>query len=296
MSVSAEMSVFVRVAELGSFARAAEDLEMTPSALSKLVTRLEDRLGVRLMTRTTRRLALTPEGELYLARAREVLALIERAEADVAASRAAPKGHLRVNTGSAVAARLATEAIPEFLALYPEISLDLTVTDRLIDLVADNVDVVLRAGAPGGSDLVARKITDLHRVICAAPAYLARHGTPRTPADLLAHNCLTLSNPSRINVWPFAAADGINRLEVTGSFSSDNAALLFEMGLNGTGIIRLADFVVGRALRDGRLMPLLADSHVSEPVPLWAVMAPGRHRAPRVRAFVDFVAERLRTP
>lgn len=296
MTTSTEMAAFVRVAELGSFARAAEDLEMTPSALSKLVTRLEDRLGVRLMTRTTRRLALTPEGETYLVRAREVLALIERAEAEVTASRTAPKGHLRVNTGSAVAARLANEAIPEFLALYPEVSLDLTVTDRLIDVVAENVDVVLRAGSPGSGDLVVRKITDLHRVICASPDYLAREGTPRIPADLLNHNCLTLSHPARINVWPFATPDGINRLEVSGTFSSDNATLLMEMGVNGTGIIRLADFVVGRALREGWLVPLLEDCHVSEPVPLWAVMAPGRHRAPRVRAFVDFVAERLREP
>jgi DNA-binding transcriptional LysR family regulator len=294
MAATNEMSAFARIIDLGSFARAAEDLRVTPSALSKLVSRLEDRLGVRLINRTTRRLALTAEGEIYLARARDVLALVESAEAEVSASRKAPKGHLRINTGTAMANRISEQAIPEFLARYPEISIELTVADRIIDPVAENVDVVLRTGELADSALVARKLTDLHRIICAAPAYLERHGTPKTPAELLVHNCLTLSSQARFNAWPFSTGDGVNRLHVTGNFSSDNVGILLRMALQGQGIIRLANFVLGRSIREGLLVALLPDVHMSEPVPLWALMPPGRHRAPRVQAFVEFMAERLK--
>jgi DNA-binding transcriptional LysR family regulator len=293
MAASDEMSAFARIVDLGSFARAADDLRVTPSALSKLVSRLEDRLGVRLLNRTTRRLALTAEGDIYLARVRDILSLVESAEAEVTASRKAPKGHLRVNTGTAIANRISEQAIPDFLARYPEISIDLTVADRIIDPVAENVDLVLRTGELADSVLVARKLADLHRIICAAPAYLERHGTPKTPAELLDHNCLTLSSQARFNAWPFSTGEGVNRLQVTGNFSSDNVSVLLRMALQGQGIIRLANFVVGRPIREGLLVALLNDAHMSEPVPLWALMPTGRHRAPRVQAFVEFMADRL---
>jgi len=293
MTASDDMSAFARIVDLGSFARAAEDLQVAPSALSKRVSRLEDRLGVRLLNRTTRRLALTAEGEIYLARARDILALVESAEAEVTASRGAPKGHLRVNTGAAIASRMAEREIPEFLSRFPEISVDLTVSDRIIDPMAENVDVVLRTGELADSALVARKISRIRRIICASPAYLEKYGTPKTPADLLGHNCLTLSSPARLNVWPFMAGDGVNRLQVSGNFSSDNVDILLRMAVKGQGVIRLADFLVGQSVRDGLLVQILADAHLSEPVPVWALMPPGHHRAPRVRAFVDFMAGRL---
>lgn len=288
-----EMSAFCRIVDLGSFARAADDLRVTPSALSKLMTRLEDRLGVRLLNRTTRRLALTAEGDIYLARAREVLALIDNAEAEVAASRKMPKGHMRINTGAAIAARISERSLPDFLALYPEISIELTVADRIIDPVAENVDLVLRSGQLVDSTLVARKLADYRRVICASRSYLDAHGTPQSPAELLDHNCLTLAGPGSFNAWPFATGDGVNRLQVSGNFSSDNVSILMRMALQGQGIIRLANFALGQTIRDGSLVELLADTHISEPVPLWALMPPGRHRAPRVRAFLEFMTERL---
>ncbi len=293
MAALNEMSAFCRIVDLGSFARAAEDLRVTPSALSKLMSRLEDRLGVRLLNRTTRRLSLTAEGDIYLARAREVLVLVDSAEAEVSASRRKPKGHMRINTGAAIATRITEQAMPEFLALYPEITIDLSVADRIIDPIAENVDLVLRTGTLADSTLVARKIADYRRVICAAPSYLDKHGTPKRPADLLGHNCLTLSSLGAFNAWPFAAGDGVNRLQVSGNFSSDNLSIVLRMALQGQGIIRLANFALIEALRDGSLVEILADSHMSEPVPLWALMPPGRHRAPRVRAFVDFMSERL---
>jgi DNA-binding transcriptional LysR family regulator len=294
MASSDEMVAFARIVDNGSFAKAAQDLRVTPSALSKLVSRLEDRLGARLLTRTTRRLALTPEGEIYLARAREVLALIESAEADVSSSRASPRGLLRINTGTAVAKRLVETAIADFLSKYPGVSVELDVADRIVDPVAENVDVALRTGPVAHSALVIRKLADFSRIICAAPSYLEKHGTPGIPADLHRHNCLTLSGRNSLNAWPFAAGEGINRLQVSGNFSSDSVSMLLEMALQGQGIVRLANFVLARPIREGLLIPLLTDTHMSEPVPLWAVMPPGRHRAPRVQAFIDFIADRLK--
>ena len=291
-SASAEMNAFVRVAERGSFAAAAEDLSLTPSALSKLVTRIEDRLGVRLLTRTTRKLALTAEGELFVARSREILASIEAAEAEVTAASERPRGHLRVSVGTAIAKQILGPSLPVFLDRYPDISIELHVSDRQADLVAEQIDVAIRSGALGDSTLVARKLGEARRVICASPTYLRKHGSPAVPADLLQHNCLTLPGPAWSR-WPFHTHEGINRLEVSGSFTSDNAALLLDVAVAGLGIARLADFMVGRAMQRGDLVPLLVDSHVPDPFPMHALTVPGRHRAPRIKAFVDFVAEQL---
>src|SRR5215211_5362763 len=175
---------FVRVIERGSFAAAADDLGITPSALSKLVTRIEDRLGVRLLTRTTRRLALTAEGELFVARSRDILASIEAAEAEVTAASRLPRGHLRISVGTAIAKQILGPALPVFLARYADITVELHVSDRQIDLVAEQVDVAIRSGALGDSTLVARKIAEATRVICASPLYLKKHGSPLVPADL----------------------------------------------------------------------------------------------------------------
>jgi DNA-binding transcriptional LysR family regulator len=286
---SAEMNAFVRVIERGSFAAAAADLGITPSALSKLVTRIEDRLGVSLLTRTTRRLALTAEGEVFVARSRDILASIEAAEAEVTAASRLPRGHLRVSVGTAIAKLILCPALPVFLGRYPDITVELNVSDHQVDLVAEQVDVAIRSGALGDSTLMARKITEAKRLICASPLYLEKHGSPRVPADLLQHNCLTLPGPAW-SQWPFHTHEGINRLAVSGSFTSDNADLLLDMAVAGLGIARLADFMVTRAVRQGTLVPLLLDGQMPESFPIHALTVPGRHRAPRIKAFVDFVA------
>jgi DNA-binding transcriptional LysR family regulator len=291
-AASAEMNAFVRVVERGSFAGAATDLGLTPSALSKLVTRIEDRLGVRLLTRTTRRLALTAEGELFVARSRDILASIEAAEAEVTAASRLPRGHLKISVGTAIARQILGPALPVFLGRYPDITIEIDVSDHQVDLVAEQVDVAVRSGVLGDSSLVARKIGDATRVICASPLYLETRGSPRVPADLLAHNCLTLPGPAWSR-WPFHTHEGINRLAVSGTFTSDNADLLLDMALAGLGIARLADFMVGRALRQGTLVALLQDSHMTDSFPIHALTVPGRHRAPRIKAFIDFVAEQF---
>ncbi len=289
-----EMAAFLRVVERGGFAPAAGDLGLTPSALSKLVARLEARLGVKLLTRTTRRLAPTPEGEAYAARARDILALIEAAEAEAMAGGARPRGHLRVNTGTAFARHRLVPILPGFFARYPEITLDLGVTDRRVDMVAEQADVLLRVGSLDDSGLIARKLADGRRVICAAPAYLARRGTPARPEDLLQHDCLVVHGLARLPAWPFRdGKGGVRTLTVRGRAATDSAEAVRGMALAGLGIIRVAAFFVAQDIRLGRLVPLLEADHVSEEVPLWAVVAPGRQRMPRVRAFIDFVAEQV---
>jgi len=290
MGQSDEMAAFLRIVDRGGFAAAARGSPLTPSALSKLVQRLEGRLGVRLLTRTTRRIALTPEGETYAARARDILALIEAAEAEVTAGRGRPRGHLRVNTGTAYARHRLIPILPAFFERYPEITLDLVVTDRRVDLMEDGADVVLRTGALEDSSLVARKIADGCRVICAAPSYLARRGVPQRPEDLLRHDCIVLHGLARLTAWPFRGTDGIVTLPVRGPVTTDSAEALRDLALAGLGIIRVSEYFVRGAIQDGRLVPLLEAEHASEEVPVWAITAPGRHRMPRIQAFVDFVA------
>jgi DNA-binding transcriptional LysR family regulator len=287
------MAIFERVAERGSFAGAAEDVSLSPSAVAKLITRLEQRLGVRLINRTTRRLALTAEGEIYLDRVREILGAIEAAESEIASARASPRGHLRVHTFPVIAAHQLAPALPDFLARHPHITFDFMVTNRSVDLVGENVDVSLRIGPLEDSGLVSRKIVDLSRVVCASPGYLARHGRPAAPGDLLRHACLTLSRNPGSASWPFRINGKLTRIDVKGPVSADSADMLLQLAIGGAGILRLSEHVVARSIREGLLQPLLQDVPDPETYPLFALMPPGHHQAPKVRAFIDFLIERL---
>lgn len=291
MDKPGEMRAFVRSVELGGFSAAARDLDLTPSALSKLVTRLEDRLGVRLMNRTTRKLALTSEGDAYFASAKRILTDIEEAETEVTRFSDSPRGILRINVGAAFGMHQLAPALPRFLERYPDIELDIAVTDRLVDLVEEGADVAIRNGHLRDSSLVARRICDLHRVICASPAYLKKHGAPKTPQDLLRHNCISISGAPQLRRWPFDTPNGIEAVEVHGNVSANNAETLLQLAATGVGIIRLADVIVGDGIRAGWLVPLLEDVHHREPLPLSAVYLPGKHKSARVAAFVNFLVE-----
>ena len=288
-----EMAIFERVAARGSFAGAANDVSLSPSAVAKLITRLEQRLGVRLINRTTRRLALTAEGETYLQRVHEILGAIEAAESEIASARASPRGHLRVHTFPVIAAHELAPALPDFLARHPHITFDFMVTNRSVDLVGENVDVSLRIGPLEDSALVSRKIVDLSRVVCASPGYLARHGRPAEPADLVRHACLTLSRNPGSASWPFRINGKLTRIDVKGRVGADSADMLLQLAIGGAGILRLSEHVVARAIHEGLLQPLLQDVQDPQTYPLFALMPPGHHQAPKVRAFIDFLIERL---
>ena len=288
-----DLVAFVRSVERGGFSAAARDLDLTPSAVSKLVTRLEDRLGVRLLNRTTRSLALTAEGEAFFHRSQRILADIAEAEEEVGRSRAQPRGLLRVNVGTGFGMHQLVPALPDFLARHPELQVELTLTDRVVDLVEEGADLGIRMGTLPDSSLVARRIADIERVICAAPSYLRRHGTPRKPADLRAHNCLNMANTPALRRWPFEGPDGVEQVEVAGNLTATSADALLSLAMRGQGVIRLADVIVGAAIREGLLVPLLEDVHHREAVALHAVYPHGRHRSPRLAAMIEFLVERF---
>jgi DNA-binding transcriptional LysR family regulator len=293
MDPATDMRVFVSVVDRGSFSSAAEELSLTPSAVSKLVSRLEDRLGVRLFHRTTRSLSLTPEGEIYHLRARDILAAIEDTETEVARSGTTPRGRLRVNSGTAFVLHELAAALPDFLDRYPQIEVEFTVTDRVVDLLAENADVAIRTGPIGDPSLVARKIAEAARGIFASPAYLERHGTPRTPDDLAHHTCIVLSSIPAVNRWPFYDGANVRIMQVISRVIVDDAEVALRLAIAGAGIVRISDIFAGEAVQHGLLVPLLADQHVVEPIPVSAVYPQGRHRMAKVRAFVDFLVERF---
>jgi DNA-binding transcriptional LysR family regulator len=290
---SNEMSIFARVVDRGGFAAAASDLGLSPSAVSKLITRLESRLGVRLLNRTTRRLALTAEGEVFLDRSRKILDAIEAAESEVASSRRASQGHLRVHAFPTFAVDQLSAALPDFLTRYPRITFEFQVTNRVVDLVDDNIDIALRVGPLDDTPFVARKIANLTQVVCASPAYLSKRGKPNRPPELAEHACLTLSHVPGSRTWPFSVDGKTVKVDVRGSVAADSAHMLLRLAINGAGIIRFGDIIVAEAIRDGRLVPLLEDWQQPEGFPLWATFLPGRQRIPRVKAFLDFLMERF---
>jgi DNA-binding transcriptional LysR family regulator len=288
-----DMKVFVRGVELQSFSAAARDLGLTPSAVSKIVTRMESRLGVRLFHRTTRRLVLTAEGEGYFAHCRRILIEMEQAEDELLRHRDAPHGLLRVNCGLTFGQHQLIATIPEFLGRYPNVQLELALTDHIVGLMEEGVDLVIRLGALADSSLVRRKICDFERVICASPDYLKRHGEPRAPEDLRAHNCLYVTTASAHRVWPFDTAEGPLVIEVAGNFSANNASTVLDLALRGLGIACLADYLTSEQIRQGRLVPLLGATHRVERVPLYALYPQGRQRSPKITAMLNFLVEKF---
>ncbi len=292
---SGEIEVFVQVVEAGSFSAAARALRMTPSAVSKLIARLEARLGARLISRSTRKLQITPEGAGFFENGVRILAEMAAAEREAAAG-AAPRGRLRVNTYVPFGQHRLVPLLPEFLARYPEVAVDVVLTDNVIDLMEERADIAIRAGPLGDSRLVARKLGQSRMVVVAAPSYLERHGTPRTPAELKGHNVMGFCFVRHIDGWPFVdGAGGTNIVRTTGrTLVSDGEAMRLT-ALSGAGIARLARWHVGPDIAAGRLVPLLEDLNPGDEEPTHAVyVGQGKHLPARVRAFLDFLAETVR--
>jgi DNA-binding transcriptional LysR family regulator len=290
---SLAMLAFVRAVECNGFTPAARDLGVTPSAVSKLVTRLERRLGVRLLQRSTRRLALTAEGEIYFERMQRIVGEIEDAESDVMRFGGEPRGRVRMSLGTAFATYALVPALPEFMARFPEITLDLVVTEYPVDLVEAGIDLAIRIGPLGDVNLAARRIGDLERVISAAPAYLEKYGVPKKPEDLARHNCLTVAGIAGQPEWPFRGPGGVRTVAVKGNLTVNNAETLYELAVLGLGVIRLSDIIVGPAIRSGRLVPILVAAHQPEPLPLHAVYTPTRRRPARFDAVIQFLLEKF---
>jgi DNA-binding transcriptional LysR family regulator len=288
----AGIEAFVAVAECGSFSQAAERLHASKSVISRQVSALEAELGARLFHRTTRALALTEAGRSYLERATRILADLAEANASVGQLQAAPRGRLRVNAPVSFAFLHLAPALPDFLDRYPDVSVELTMNDRFVDLVDEGFDVAVRIGKLDDSSLVARKVAPMRRTVCAAPAYLDKRGTPASPDDLKAHECLCYSNVGRSEEWRFVRPDGTAwPVEVSGRLHADNGDALRAAALQGFGLAVLPSFLVGRDFQSGALVSVL-ERFMPQDSAVYAVYPHARHLSPKVRAFVDFVAER----
>lgn len=288
-----EMAVFCRVATLGSFSSAARELNLTPSAVSKLISRLEDRLSVRLFQRTTRRLNLTDEGSMFFEQCRAILQDIEEAELQVTALQSRVTGTLNVTAISAFARTQLCKLMPEFMARHPELRVELSLTERQVDLINERVDLAIMISEEVlDHSLASRKLATNHRVICASPAYIEKHGAPKKPEDLLKHNCLTHSSLQHFNDWQFTENGKIEVHSVTGNFRTNSASALHEAVKAGIGIARLATFVTQPSLASGELVPLLTE-HTHDSSNIIAVYPHRRHLSTRVRAFIDFLIEQF---
>ncbi|MEM9358934.1 MAG: LysR family transcriptional regulator [Pseudomonadota bacterium] len=291
MTDFADLTAFVRTAELAAFSAVSDEIGMTASGVSRSVGRLEKRLGTALLHRSTRRLTLTQEGEAYLVHARQILRMVEAAEAEIVGCSGTLQGRVRINTGTAFARYKLVPSLPAFQTLHPLVAVQLTVTDRRIDPIAEQVDVTVRVGPLSDSELIAIRLGEVRRVIAASPDYISDRGAPKLPSDLGSHNCLTLSGFSRLDRWPFFECGRKRMIPVNGNFRSDNAESLLEMGIAGAGIIRVGDFLGQQALADGRLVPLLSGVHDDDPQPITALILPDRRHVPRVAALVEFLKQ-----
>jgi DNA-binding transcriptional LysR family regulator len=289
------MRVFVSVVDAGDFSSAARQLRMTPSAVSKIIARLETRLGVRLLQRSTRRISLTPEGAAYQVTARRILGDIEEAELAIQPG-AEPRGRLRVSLPSAFGHRLVVPMLPAFIARYPAIELELDFTDAVIDLLEESVDVAVRVAARDDANLVMRHLAPNHRVICASPAYLAKRGIPKTPDDLRQHVCLGITSRGNFNSWEFETPLGIQTMQIRGPVEANSTEALRRLALAGIGVIRISETLVGPDIAAGRLIPILGDYNRSDGAPICAVYPSRRLLSPRVRVFVDFLVEQFAQP
>ena len=284
-----EITVFARIVATGSLSAAARDLGMSTAVVSRRLAALEARLGVRLVNRTTRSLHLTDEGAAYYETCNRVLADIEEADAAVTAGRAEPRGVLRIALPASFGHQHVAPLVPKFAERYPDVQLALSLSDRAVNVVEEGFDLAVQIADLADSSLAARKLAPNRRVVCASPAYLARHGEPRTPKDLARHNCLATDFSMN---WDYRAPDGEpGSVRVSGRYACDNWEVLREWALAGLGIALKSTWDVRRHLEDGSLVSLLPGYTFASDVAIYAVYPHRRHLPAKTRAFIEFLAE-----
>jgi DNA-binding transcriptional LysR family regulator len=287
-----DMAVFARVIVAGSFSAAARELNLSPAVVSKRIARLEERLDVQLLNRTTRELQATEEGAAYYEHCSRILAEIEEAEAAITEGRVRPHGTLKITASASFGRQHIAPAITDFTKRYPEIHIRLNLTDSMIDLVKEGMDLAIRIGELKDSSLIARKLATNHRVVCASPEYLKRYGEPKTPLDLQHHDCIVLSYPgSQQNDW-FEPVRGQPTVRVSGTLECDNGETIKAWVRAGLGVALKSTWDVGDDLRTGRLKAILTRYPVHR-AGIYVLYPPSRHLPVRVRIFIDFLVERF---
>ena len=289
------MAVFVKVVEQGSFARAAERMNMSASTVSRHVAELETHLAARLLNRTTRRISLTESGQAYFERALHLLADLEETEAVISSSTVTPRGTIRLTCSTSFGVPHLAPAIGAFLARYPEVRFDISASNRFVDLVEEGLDLAIRIGDLGNPNLIARKIGTMHLVACASPGYLKRNGTPKRPEGLSTHNCFTYEYAPVKNQWRFRdRKQNEIRVRIDGNVHANNGEMLAAIAVAGTGVALEPDFMVKPMLESGALVEILKNFRPA-PYHIYAVYPSRRHLSAKVRTFVDFLVDRFAT-
>ncbi len=286
------LRTFVTIATLGNFARASEKLGISRAMASKRISDMEAELGVKLINRTTRSMSLTEAGRKMLSTAEAVFELLEGAESEFRSATATPRGTLRVNAPMSFGVRHLGKIIDAFLLQYPEIAIELTLDDRVVNIVEEGYDVAVRIRRLEDSSLLARPLAPVRFVVCASPDYLERRGEPQRPGDLAAHDCLVYDYTARQGVWSFERHGEREDVRVRGRYQGNNGDVLAQAAIDGLGLFLAPTFIAHEALRSGALQPVLRDWRAVEPA-LFAVMPPGRIDVLKVRAFVDFLVKSL---
>lgn len=286
------MEVFVQVVDAGGFTRAADNLQMPKATVSTMVQALEKTLAVKLLHRTTRQVSVTTDGAAYYERCLRILADVREAEESLSRNRASPSGRLRVDVATGVANDVIIPALPDFFARYPDIVLELGCGDRPVDLIEEGIDCAIRGGALPDSSLIARRIGVLNFVTCASPAYLAEHGRPTHPNDLLKHRCVNYfsSKTGKIHDWDFSRGDELIQIAVPACLAVNDSTAYITAGLAGLGVMQMASYTLDPHLVSGSL-ELLMEDWSSAPVPVNIVYPQNRHLSAKVRVFVEWVAD-----
>ncbi len=279
---------FVAVVEQGGFTAAARQLDVSTSFVSRQVTRLEDRLDIRLLQRTTRKVHLTEMGQVYYERSREILDQLESLESEMADLQEKPKGLVRITAAGEYAERYVAPAVAEFVTKYPEVSVDLKVSMQVVDVIDEGFDIAIRMSSLTDSSLIARKVEQRRIMICGSPSYFAKHGRPKTPEDLRRHNCLLFPDMS----WRFKYPDRIQEIKVRGSWTTDNGRVLVEVARQGIGLVRLSEYYFEGIIDTGELEIVLQEYEVDDAA-TWIIYPNRRHLPTRVRYLIEFLLENL---
>jgi DNA-binding transcriptional LysR family regulator len=295
MDKLSSLRAFVKVVETSSFSEAGRRLRLSRSVVSKYVAELEEDLGVQLLSRTTRRVTPTENGQAYFERALAILADLDAADHAVSQSHATPRGLLRINAPMSFGTMQLGPALVGFMKQYPELQIQLALSDEHVDPVQDGLDVTLRIAELESSSLIARRLMPIERVVCASPGYLKQHGVPEHPTDLRNHDCLTYGYLSTGNQWKLTGKDGDHWVNPRWTLCANNAEVLRDAAAAGRGVALLPEFIAAAALRDGNLQPILADYH-APPLSLYAIYPPTRHLAVKVRLFIDYLVETFSKP
>jgi DNA-binding transcriptional LysR family regulator len=292
MDKLASIRAFTKVVQHNGFAAAARDLRLSRSAVSKHVIELEEELGVQLLSRTTRSVTPTENGQAYYERCLAILADLEEADLAAARSQAEVRGLLRVNAPMSFGTLHLARAVADFMEKYPELRIQLILSDQQIDPVQEGYDVTLRIADLPSSSMIARKIAPAHRAICASPSYLAQHGFPQHPDDLRDHACLTYGHLATGNQWKLTGPDGDHWIAIPWTLCTNNAEVLRDAAVGGRGIALLPTFIAGADIQQGRLTTLLTRYKTPE-ISIYAIYPETRSLSPKVRVFIDFLVERF---